>query len=54
LKTLAVLTSEHPDDNNSLEDPAAVVPVSSRIASIETDFRHNFPAYSLTVMRLKK
>ena len=51
---LTALTSEHPGDNNSLEDPTRVVRVSSRITGIDVNFTHSFPSYSLTVMRLGK
>jgi alpha-N-arabinofuranosidase len=48
-----VLRSDRLDDNNSLDNPAKVVPGTSGIATAGTRFSHEFPAFSLTVMRLK-
>ncbi|MBU6401829.1 MAG: DUF1080 domain-containing protein [Verrucomicrobia bacterium] len=47
------LTSANPADENSLEQPVNVAPVSRRLTGLSPDFRYAFPAYSLTVMRLK-
>ncbi len=45
-----VLRSANLADNNSLEHPAQIVPVSRRITLSET---HEFPPNSLTVLRIK-
>jgi alpha-L-arabinofuranosidase len=50
--SLTVLTSEKLSDNNSLDRPSAVVPVESNIGSVATEFAHEFPPYSLTILRL--
>jgi alpha-L-arabinofuranosidase len=50
---LTVLTSERPEDNNSLENPGKVVPISSTLTGIQNKLAHAFPAYSLTVIRMK-
>jgi alpha-L-arabinofuranosidase len=51
--TLTVLKSENLSDNNSLDRPDDVVPVETRISTAGSEFAHEFPPYSLTVMRLK-
>jgi alpha-L-arabinofuranosidase len=50
--SLTVLTSERLSDNNSLDRPRAVVPVESPVGRIATEFAHEFPPYSLTILRL--
>jgi alpha-L-arabinofuranosidase len=47
------LTSAALADNNSLEEPAKVVPVESTIRPTSPNFQHTFPPYSLTILRLK-
>ena len=51
---LTVLKSDSPNDNNSLERPTRVAPLTRKITGIGPDFTYTFPAYSLTVMRLKE
>lgn len=51
---LTILKSDSLEDNNSLDNPAKVVPLTRTITGIDTDFTHTFPAYSPTVMRLKE
>jgi alpha-L-arabinofuranosidase len=50
---LTVLTSDSPSDNNSLENPVKVQPVESSLKIDGNEFIHEFPPYSLTVLRLK-
>jgi alpha-L-arabinofuranosidase len=50
---LSVLTSADPKDESSFEQPTRVAPVSRMIGGGGTSFQHEFPAYSLSVMRLK-
>lgn len=49
---LTVLKSDRPDDNNTLDNPARVVPVAGKIAA-GPRFTHEFPPYSLSIIRLK-
>jgi alpha-L-arabinofuranosidase len=49
--TLTVLKSDRLDDNNSLENPTKIVPVTSKLRVIGTKFTHEFPPCSLMVMR---
>ena len=50
---VSVLTSASPMDENTLEQPNCVVPVSGTITNAGTSFVHVYPANSLTVMRLQ-
>ena len=47
-----VLTSADPSNENSLEQPAKVAPVTGTVKAAP-NFRHTFPANSLTVLRLR-
>lgn len=51
--TATVLTSDSRDDENSFDEPAKVAPKDVPVANVSADFRHTFPANSVTVMRLK-
>ena len=48
----AVLKSNQASDNNSLENPKKIVPVSSIMPVSGNSITHEFPAYSLSIMRL--
>jgi alpha-L-arabinofuranosidase len=48
-----VLTAESPDDENTLDEPAKVVPVCRPVSGAGVRFRHTFPAHSVTVMTVK-
>jgi len=50
---ITVLKSDRLDDNNSMENPRKVVPVTSEIGGAGNSFKHEFPAHSLSIMRLK-
>jgi len=49
-----VLTGPSPQSENSLEDPRRVAPQTWNIDCPGPRFTHIFPAYSLTVLRLKE
>jgi len=49
-----VLTSASPEDENSLEAPNRVAPREQVVKIGGPNFRHAFPAYSFTVLRLKQ
>jgi alpha-L-arabinofuranosidase len=51
--TALVLTSDTARDENSFAAPAKVAPRESRVQGRASDFRHTFPAHSVTVLRLK-
>ncbi len=51
--TAIVLSSEKPTDENTLENPTKVSPVTHQIQNAAKDFKHTFPADSVTVLRLK-
>jgi alpha-L-arabinofuranosidase len=48
-----VLQAASLSDNNSLEQPQRVMPVESVVSGVSNDFSHEFPARSLTVLRMK-
>ena len=50
---ITVLKSDRLDDNNSMEDPKKIVPVTSEAAIAGPNFTYEFPAYSFTLMRIK-
>jgi alpha-L-arabinofuranosidase len=50
--TASVLTSASPEDENTLDEPRKVVPASVPVAGAAAEFRHVFPAHSVTVLRL--
>jgi alpha-L-arabinofuranosidase len=50
---LTVLASASPTDENSLERPTKVAPVTRSIAVSGPTFRHTFPAHSISVLRVK-
>jgi alpha-L-arabinofuranosidase len=50
---VTVLTSAKPTDENTLENPKAVAPVTKPLSANSTEFHHVFPGNSVSVMRLK-
>ena len=51
--TEILLTSADPADENTLDEPHKVVPVTRELTNASAKFPHTFPANSLTVMRIK-
>lgn len=51
--TVTVLTAGDLSDNNSLDEPTRVTPVVSTIDAAAGEFAYEFPARSLTVLRIK-
>jgi alpha-N-arabinofuranosidase len=51
--TAIVLSSEKPTDENTLQNPTKVIPVTHQIQNAAKDFKYTFPADSVTVLRLK-
>jgi alpha-L-arabinofuranosidase len=47
-----VLTSDSPDDQNTIAEPTKVFPKEEAITDTTTSFHRVFPAHSVTVMRL--
>ncbi len=41
------------EDTNTIEDPRKVAPVDGAIDGVSSDFTHTFPAYSISVVKLK-
>lgn len=50
----SILTSVDPKDENSIEKPKNVFPRPEQVNGISNNFRYTFPAYSLTVLRLRE
>ena len=48
-----VLTSSKPTDENSLEHPTRVAPVSSTLDFLGSTIHHAFPGNSVTVLRIR-
>ena len=51
--TAIVLASDKPEDENTLDQPTKVKPVTLKLNDAGAAFRHTFPANSVTVLRLK-
>jgi alpha-L-arabinofuranosidase len=48
-----VLAGKSAEDENSFQQPKNVAPIESTIAGVSGSFKHTFPAYSVTVMRVR-
>jgi hypothetical protein len=51
--TALVLASASPADQNSIDQPTKVAPVTRTLACTGSTLQHTFPANSVTVLRLK-
>jgi alpha-N-arabinofuranosidase len=51
--SLIVLTSARPEDTNTINDPAKVKPVTTKIKGLGTRFTRTFAPYSISVMQLE-
>jgi alpha-L-arabinofuranosidase len=51
--TAIVLTSASPDDENTLDEPTKVVPVTREIDVAGSELRHTLPGFSVTVLRVR-
>ena len=49
----AITLSADPSDTNSIDQPAKVVPLTSRVDGAGPSFTHSLPPYSISVLRLK-
>jgi alpha-L-arabinofuranosidase len=50
---VTVLTSESPTDENSFESPRKIAPATTTLTGAGRSFTHVFPAYSLSILRMK-
>ena len=48
-----VLSASSPDDTNSITEPTKLVPVTTVIEGLRKNFVRSFPAYSISVLRIK-
>jgi alpha-L-arabinofuranosidase len=51
--TMTVLTSERLEDENTVEEPTRVAPVTRGVTGLKPEFEFTFERASLTVLRLK-
>ncbi len=51
--TFTTLTSTHPADENSIDEPTKVIPAQRTIDVAGSSFRYSFPANSLNILRFK-
>jgi len=51
--TAIVLKADRPDDTNSIQEPARIIPVTKKVDGLGTEFTREFPPYSITVLELK-
>ncbi len=51
--TAVVLKADRPDDTNSIQAPAKIVPVTEKVKGLGPSFTRTFPPYSITVLELK-
>jgi alpha-N-arabinofuranosidase len=47
------LSASSPNDTNSIEQPQKIVPRTEKVGNLSASFTREFPAYSLTVLKLK-
>ena len=50
--TATVLTSARDDDENTLDEPTKVVPVTNPVPAAAAMFGHTFPARSVTMLKV--
>ena len=48
-----VLSGSKLDDTNTITEPAKIVPHTEKVSGLGADFTREFPAYSVTVLKLK-
>jgi alpha-L-arabinofuranosidase len=46
------LAAASPDDSNSITEPQKIVPVTSKVEGLETNFTRSFPPHSITVLEI--
>ena len=47
------LVGESLNDTNSIEEPEKVVPRTEKVDGLSANFEREFPAYSITVLKLQ-
>jgi alpha-L-arabinofuranosidase len=52
--TLTQLTASHIQARNSFENPEMVKPIEKEITGVSSEFIYKFPAYSITIFRIKQ
>jgi alpha-N-arabinofuranosidase len=50
---MTVLSGKSLDDTNTIQDPARIVPVTTRVKGLGKDFTRTFPPYSITILEVR-
>lgn len=50
---LITLHADKTTDTNSINEPRKIIPVTSELKGVSKSFSHTFPAYSITVVKIK-
>jgi alpha-N-arabinofuranosidase len=48
------LSADSPEDTNSIQEPEKIIPVTTTVDGLGSDFTREFPPYSITVLRIKE
>lgn len=51
--TLVTLTSQNPEDTNSIKEPKKIVPVTSKVDGLGSSFTKTFAPYSINVLQME-
>lgn len=51
--TLVVIKGDHPEDTNTLSEPEKVIPSTTRITGIASNFTRSLDPYSITILQLQ-
>jgi len=51
--TSVVLKSANPTDTNSIDDPVKIVPVTSKVSGIASNYSSTFAPYSINVLQVE-
>ena len=47
------LSADSPEDTNSIQEPEKIIPVTTTVDGLGSDFTREFPPYSITVLEMK-
>jgi alpha-L-arabinofuranosidase len=51
--TLMVLKADKPDDTNSIQEPAKIIPITETITGLGANFTRTLPPYSISILEFK-
>jgi alpha-N-arabinofuranosidase len=52
-ETVTTLSAPTLDDSNSIDAPLPVIPVSTKVSNVKSNFDYTFAPYSITILRLR-